>query len=211
MSEAGWSEGRCPPPDPGAGGAGAAPAVPPLAALLGLRPPPSAALPCDCRNQAADAAAQAALRARAEALAEAERLWAQRLSQAEEEAARREAAALARAEAMVETAADRLAELLLAGLRAILGALPELPPETVRSLAREAITLLADRAPGTLALAPDAPPVAAEDLGPGWTIVRDPAVPPGAAEARAGPSVSLDSVEHRLSLLARALLAGEAA
>lgn len=193
------------------GVAGRARETPPLAALLGLKPARSAvaAPPAhDCSAEIAAAVAEAVADTEARVGAAMDSRW-QALLAEREAGWRVEAAAVeARAEAIVRGAAGQLGDLLLAALRAVLGAAPALPPEAIHSLAEEALAAFADHGAGTVRLSP-ADAVRIEAAVPdGWTCLADPAVPPGEVHAEVGAGIAMARVEHRLACLARSLAEG---
>ncbi len=179
------------------------PGTPPLCALLGLAPRPSHAQP----PEPAPVPEAALVAARAEGAHAADLRWQAVLAEREQAHAIELAAARAGAEAIVDAAADCLADLLLAALRAVVGQLPPVDAALLRALAEEAIRALPEQAGGMLRLAPQ--DLAACGLEPpeGWGVRADPSVPPGTVRAELGPRLAMAGLEQRLAQLAAALLA----
>jgi flagellar biosynthesis/type III secretory pathway protein FliH len=175
----------------------------PLRALLGLD-----RAPAPPRAGPAPGVAEAALaQARAEGARAAEAHWQALLAAREAAHAAERAAAEARAAALLDAAAGHLAELLLAGLRAVIESAPPPGEALVRALAREALDALAEEGRGALRLSPADLASGAIDPPEGWRAVADPSLPPGEVRAEIGPRLSVASIEHRLRQLAAAMLA----
>jgi flagellar biosynthesis/type III secretory pathway protein FliH len=182
----------------------------PLLALLGSRPagrdPSAKARDREKAAAAMSARVEAAVTEAVEKAVMARDAHWQQLLRAREAALSAEVrAAEARAEALVAAAAQTLAELMLAGLKALHGTDQPAGAELLDSLAEEAIAALSDHGSGTLRMAPTDLAHADPTLPEGWTLVADASVPAGEVHATVGATQAIATLEHRLTMLATML------
>lgn len=126
---------------------------------------------------------------------------------ADELAAAGAAAGAAHAE-LAAVLSESMADLVLAGLRAILTAAPTVPAATVHSLVREALDAAPAEGGGRVCVHTSMLAVVQPLLPDGWRLDADPLLAPGAVRAEVDASVFAAALAQRLERLAP-LLTGE--
>lgn len=100
---------------------------------------------------------------------------------------------------------DALADLLIAGWRAILATAPEIPPATIRDLVAEALAAAPAEGGGKLLVHPDMLESVRDAAPVGWGLHADATLDPGGVRAEVDASAYATSLARRVERLALAL------
>ncbi|MFQ3596480.1 MAG: FliH/SctL family protein [Sphingomonadaceae bacterium] len=106
------------------------------------------------------------------------------------------------ARALIESTAERLADLALVIARAVLAAEPAVPPALIGKLVADVLAEAPSGAQGRLRVHPDCLAAAEAHVPPGWTLIGDLALAPGTVVADLGAAAITAGLADRLETLA---------
>lgn len=108
-------------------------------------------------------------------------------------------------QAMEQAFAAAVTQTAIGVAKAVLGAEPELPEHTLRSLIDDALAAIPEGQMGTLRMNAETLERARRWLPAGWHAVADPALSAGEVLAEAGAAMALSGIDRRLAEVGRML------